>query len=115
ELIVPVNDNPNAVRITTAFVYHSLEVPSGELIVASGTVLFVLDRHSLQYTTINTDSSQVNHLNSGLIKTARWDKRGFLWLGTKAGLEKLNWASREVQLFKPYPERPDLIDANVVN
>ena len=115
ERLTQIADNPNAqVTITTTDLLQSLELPSGELLVASKSGLLVVDRSKLTYSVILPDENNTQSIHSKIVQTVHLDPKGNLWVGTEAGLEKLDWDKKHFELIKPYPEQPNLLPANSV-
>lgn len=75
--------------------------------------LFLIKK-TYEYSVILSDSNKKDGLHDKLIKAALLDKNGVIWLGTGAGIEKLDWTSKTFTLLKPYAEKPELIEANSV-
>lgn len=115
ESLIPIPNTPNTQKISTAHIFDSIELPSGELLALSTYGIYVIDPNTYHYTVILPDHTKQDWLHEASAQRALIDKSGTLWLGTNAGLEKLDWVNKKFTLFKPYPEKPELIEANKVN
>jgi ligand-binding sensor domain-containing protein/HPt (histidine-containing phosphotransfer) domain-containing protein len=115
ELLEPVADDPKQPhKITTSNTYRFVSLPTGELLVASGSGLLILNPETLAYELIIPDSTKTDWLNSLGVNVVFIDRSGIIWLGTGAGLEKLEWETKKFTLIKPYPEDPNFTQANAV-
>jgi ligand-binding sensor domain-containing protein/HPt (histidine-containing phosphotransfer) domain-containing protein len=101
-------------KISTSNTYKSLSLPTGELLIASGSGLLILNPETLAYELIIPDNTKADWLNSLSVNTAFVDRAGVIWLGTGSGLERFEWPTKKFALIKPYPEDPNFTQANAV-
>ncbi len=107
------DDDNQKLKISISNIRHVIELPSGEILAGSVAGLFVVDAKSQTYSVIVADATKKNWLQSMRINTALIDGNN-VWLGTEAGLEKIDWKTKTFSLYKPYAERSDLVPDNRV-
>ncbi|MDZ7924558.1 MAG: two-component regulator propeller domain-containing protein [Marinagarivorans sp.] len=108
------DDTSAALPITTTDLLQAMELATGELLVSGKTGLFIVDRHSGKYQVMLPDDSNPNSIHSRRVQASHIDGDGTVWLGTEAGLEKLDWATKTFTLYKPYPQDIANVSANSV-
>ncbi|MES2826334.1 MAG: two-component regulator propeller domain-containing protein [Pseudomonadota bacterium] len=108
----PVHNNP--MKISASDILAVVELPSGELLAASAVGLFIVDPATRKYTSIAADPKNPNWLQSPRVNAIYLDGTDDIWLGTREGLEKLNWKTKTFTLYKVNPEHPELIPDNHV-
>lgn len=113
KLIEIKDDDKQIIKISITNTRRVIELPNGEILVCSVAGLFVMDPKSHSYSVIVPDKTKKNWLQSTRINTVHIDGNN-VWLGTEAGLEKIDWKTKTFSLYKPYPERSDLVPDNRV-
>jgi two-component system, sensor histidine kinase ChiS len=114
EKLVKIKDDDNqTIKISISNIRQVIELSSGEILAGSVSGLFVVDSISQRYSVIVPDVTKKNWLQSSRVNTALIDGNN-IWLGTEAGLEKVDWQTKTFSLYKPYAEKPDLVPDNRV-
>ncbi|MES2675265.1 MAG: two-component regulator propeller domain-containing protein [Pseudomonadota bacterium] len=107
------DDDNNPMKISTVDIVDVAELNTGEILVGSAIGLFIVDPVTFKYTSIGPDPQKQNWLHSPRVNSIHLDGSDDIWLGTNAGLEKLNWKTKTFTLYK-LTENPDLMPDNRV-
>jgi ligand-binding sensor domain-containing protein/signal transduction histidine kinase len=115
ESVSKIKDIPKkSPKISDSTIRRILQLPSGEILGCGFLGLFVIDPKTETYTPIVPDSKRKNWLQGLRVNTGYIDAKGIIWLGTEAGLERLDWSSKtftHYPLDKHYPD--SIIDNRV--
>jgi ligand-binding sensor domain-containing protein/HPt (histidine-containing phosphotransfer) domain-containing protein len=107
------DDDNNPMKISTCDIVDVKELSTGEILVGSAIGLFIVDPVTFKYTSIAPDPQKQNWLHSPRVNSIYLDGPDDIWLGTNAGLEKLNWKTKTFTLYK-LTENHDLMPDNRV-
>lgn len=108
------DDDTQTAKISTAGHLRMAELPSGELLVAGNSGLYIVDPTTFKYTFITADKSKPDGLKSARINAIFVENQNTIWLGTEAGLEKLDWKTKAFSFYSPNPEKPNVLLDNRV-
>ncbi len=105
-----------ALQISTVNIWRITEIHTGEMVASTLKGLIIIDPNTNDYTSIVPDGTKANWLTKERVNVTYGDPNsGDVWVGTEAGLEKVNWETKTFQLILPHPEAPDLASAQWVN
>lgn len=90
------------------------EAPTGEILVGSYDGLIIIDpvTHNAQIM-VNVESNP-NSLPNNTVRKIIVGKQGIIWLGTDAGLVRMEWPNKKMTLIFPYPSNRKSLPDNAV-
>ncbi len=93
--------------VSDADVRFIAQSSTGHVVAASYNGIYIIDPITFHYEHITKNSG--TGLSHNRTHSLYFDTQNNLWIGTEAGLDKMDWTTKKIINYKPYASAPDSI------